>query len=224
MSAWKLGWGLGVEEDFDSDFELRVWAWWMNEIWLVVIQDFWFLCRVISGQWSLIIDRFKERVGMGLCLFGRSMCCRYEISVMSISHICILDSEICCLIIQMTRGSWIHLSEKHSGAESPPRADRYPGLPIRKSIATTCHRYQRTTTINSFKQTSNQPSKQATKMESSETSGIPFSTSHTQQSFKLLELPPELLSLLESPNPPKSVHTTYTCTTNNNPYNSVLTP
>ncbi|CAG8972169.1 hypothetical protein HYALB_00007311 [Hymenoscyphus albidus] len=31
---------------------------------------------------------------------------------------------------------------------------------------------------------------------------IPFSASHSQQSFKLLELPPELLALLESENPP----------------------
>ncbi|KUJ06840.1 uncharacterized protein LY89DRAFT_743478 [Mollisia scopiformis] len=31
---------------------------------------------------------------------------------------------------------------------------------------------------------------------------IPFSASHDQQAFKLLELPPELLSLLESEHPP----------------------
>ncbi|RDL30398.1 Uncharacterized protein BP5553_10276 [Venustampulla echinocandica] len=32
---------------------------------------------------------------------------------------------------------------------------------------------------------------------------IPFSASHGQQAFKLLELPPELLALLESDNPPR---------------------
>ncbi|TVY50616.1 hypothetical protein LCER1_G008475 [Lachnellula cervina] len=31
---------------------------------------------------------------------------------------------------------------------------------------------------------------------------IPFSANHNQQAFKLLELPPELLALLESDNPP----------------------
>ncbi|KAI9646827.1 hypothetical protein NHQ30_004826 [Ciborinia camelliae] len=31
---------------------------------------------------------------------------------------------------------------------------------------------------------------------------IPFSANHTQQAFKLLELPPELLALLESDTPP----------------------
>ncbi|KAH7355351.1 hypothetical protein BKA65DRAFT_498230 [Rhexocercosporidium sp. MPI-PUGE-AT-0058] len=34
------------------------------------------------------------------------------------------------------------------------------------------------------------------------TTDIPFSSSHTQQAFKLLELPPELLALLESEDPP----------------------
>ncbi|PMD62452.1 uncharacterized protein K444DRAFT_610504 [Hyaloscypha bicolor E] len=34
------------------------------------------------------------------------------------------------------------------------------------------------------------------------TTDIPFSSSHRQQAFKLLELPPELLALLESDNPP----------------------
>ncbi len=34
---------------------------------------------------------------------------------------------------------------------------------------------------------------------------IPLSSSHQQQAFKLLELPPELLSLLESDNPPMCV-------------------
>jgi sister chromatid cohesion protein DCC1 len=33
---------------------------------------------------------------------------------------------------------------------------------------------------------------------------IPFCASHDQQAFKLIELPPELLALLESENPPKS--------------------
>lgn len=36
---------------------------------------------------------------------------------------------------------------------------------------------------------------------------IPFSASHDQQAFKLIELPPELLALLESENPPKSALT-----------------
>ncbi|KAH6722804.1 hypothetical protein BKA61DRAFT_225 [Leptodontidium sp. MPI-SDFR-AT-0119] len=34
------------------------------------------------------------------------------------------------------------------------------------------------------------------------TTDIPFSSSHAQQAFKLLELPPELLALLESEDPP----------------------
>lgn len=34
------------------------------------------------------------------------------------------------------------------------------------------------------------------------TTDIPFSSSHSQQAFKLLELPPELLALLESDHPP----------------------
>lgn len=34
---------------------------------------------------------------------------------------------------------------------------------------------------------------------------IPFSASHNQQAFKLLELPPELLALLESDNAPPQV-------------------
>jgi sister chromatid cohesion protein DCC1 len=37
------------------------------------------------------------------------------------------------------------------------------------------------------------------------TTDIPFSSSHHQQAFKLLELPPELLALLESDNPPMCV-------------------
>lgn len=36
-------------------------------------------------------------------------------------------------------------------------------------------------------------------------SDIPFSASHRQQALKLLELPPELLSAIESPNPPTFV-------------------
>lgn len=39
-------------------------------------------------------------------------------------------------------------------------------------------------------------------MSSQDVLGIPFSASHTQQAFKLLELPPELLALLESDDPP----------------------
>jgi sister chromatid cohesion protein DCC1 len=38
------------------------------------------------------------------------------------------------------------------------------------------------------------------------TTDIPFSSSHHQQAFKLLELPPELLALLESDNPPMYTH------------------
>jgi hypothetical protein len=37
---------------------------------------------------------------------------------------------------------------------------------------------------------------------------IPFSASNNQQAFKLLELPPELLALLESGNPPTFVQST----------------
>ena len=39
-------------------------------------------------------------------------------------------------------------------------------------------------------------------MSTQDASGIPFSASHQQHAFKLLELPPELLQLLESHNPP----------------------
>ena len=39
-------------------------------------------------------------------------------------------------------------------------------------------------------------------MSSQDATGIPFSASYQQQAFKLLELPPELLALLESDNPP----------------------
>jgi len=39
-------------------------------------------------------------------------------------------------------------------------------------------------------------------MSSQDATGIPISASHQQQAFKLLELPPELLALLESDNPP----------------------
>jgi sister chromatid cohesion protein DCC1 len=39
-------------------------------------------------------------------------------------------------------------------------------------------------------------------MSSQDAIGIPFTASHQQQAFKLLELPPELLTLLESDNPP----------------------
>jgi sister chromatid cohesion protein DCC1 len=39
-------------------------------------------------------------------------------------------------------------------------------------------------------------------MSSQDATGIPLSASHKQQAFKLLELPPELLQLLESDNPP----------------------
>ncbi|KAI6715075.1 hypothetical protein PZA11_000053 [Diplocarpon coronariae] len=40
------------------------------------------------------------------------------------------------------------------------------------------------------------------------TTDIPFSSSHTQQAFKLLELPPDLLTLLESSDPPTLAITT----------------
>lgn len=40
---------------------------------------------------------------------------------------------------------------------------------------------------------------------------IAFSASHSQQAFKLLELPAELLSLLESGNPPKYISSRVTC-------------
>jgi hypothetical protein len=39
-------------------------------------------------------------------------------------------------------------------------------------------------------------------MSSQDGTSIPFSASYQQQAFKLLELPPELLALLESDNPP----------------------
>jgi sister chromatid cohesion protein DCC1 len=39
-------------------------------------------------------------------------------------------------------------------------------------------------------------------MSSQDATGIPFSANHQQQAFKLLELPSELLALLESDNPP----------------------
>jgi len=44
------------------------------------------------------------------------------------------------------------------------------------------------------------------KMGTQYTTDIPFSSSHHQQALKLLELPPELLALLESDNPPMCVH------------------
>jgi hypothetical protein len=44
------------------------------------------------------------------------------------------------------------------------------------------------------------------KMAAQYTTDIPFSSSHHQQAFKLLELPPELLALLESDNPPMYTH------------------
>ncbi len=44
------------------------------------------------------------------------------------------------------------------------------------------------------------------KMATQYTTDIPFSSSHHQQAFKLLELPPELLALLESDNPPMYTH------------------
>lgn len=39
-------------------------------------------------------------------------------------------------------------------------------------------------------------------MASQYTTDIPFTSSHDQQAFKLLELPPELLAPMESDNPP----------------------
>jgi hypothetical protein len=44
------------------------------------------------------------------------------------------------------------------------------------------------------------------KMGTQYTTDIPFSSSHRQQAFKLLELPPELLAHLESDNPPMCAH------------------
>jgi hypothetical protein len=43
------------------------------------------------------------------------------------------------------------------------------------------------------------------KMSTQYTTDIPFSASNNQQAFKLLELPPDLLALLESDNPPRLV-------------------
>ena len=43
---------------------------------------------------------------------------------------------------------------------------------------------------------------QASTMSSQYSVDIPFTASHDQQSFKLIELPPELLALLESDNTP----------------------
>jgi hypothetical protein len=39
-------------------------------------------------------------------------------------------------------------------------------------------------------------------MSTQDAPGIAFSASHQKQAFRLLELPPELLQLLESDNPP----------------------
>lgn len=41
-----------------------------------------------------------------------------------------------------------------------------------------------------------------TTMATQDSDSLPFSASHHQQAFKLLELPPEVLALLESDNPP----------------------
>jgi hypothetical protein len=38
-----------------------------------------------------------------------------------------------------------------------------------------------------------------------EEAGVPFSVAHEMQQFRLLELPPELLELLEAPSPPQYV-------------------
>jgi sister chromatid cohesion protein DCC1 len=32
--------------------------------------------------------------------------------------------------------------------------------------------------------------------------GVPFSIAHEQQHFRLLELPPEIVELMDAPNPP----------------------
>jgi hypothetical protein len=32
--------------------------------------------------------------------------------------------------------------------------------------------------------------------------GVPFSIAHQQQHFRLLELPPEIVGLIDAPNPP----------------------
>ncbi|KAI9053130.1 hypothetical protein LZ554_003397 [Drepanopeziza brunnea f. sp. 'monogermtubi'] len=56
------------------------------------------------------------------------------------------------------------------------------------------------------------------------TTDIPISSSHTQQAFKLLELPPELLSLLESENPPTLTITSSASTTSSTtPSYAILT-
>jgi sister chromatid cohesion protein DCC1 len=39
-------------------------------------------------------------------------------------------------------------------------------------------------------------------MSTQDSTGIPISAIHQQQAFKLLELPPELLQVLESDHPP----------------------
>lgn len=40
-------------------------------------------------------------------------------------------------------------------------------------------------------------------MSTQDAAEIPFSAAHQQRAFKLLELPPELLELLEAENPPQ---------------------
>jgi hypothetical protein len=42
-------------------------------------------------------------------------------------------------------------------------------------------------------------------MATQDTQGIPFSSAQVQQSFKLLELPPDLIAMLESDSPPTYV-------------------
>ncbi|KAF8861701.1 hypothetical protein BDZ45DRAFT_740162 [Acephala macrosclerotiorum] len=51
---------------------------------------------------------------------------------------------------------------------------------------------------------------------------IPFSASHDQQAFKLLELPPELLALLESDNPPTTLTITSSKATETTPGYALL--
>ena len=56
---------------------------------------------------------------------------------------------------------------------------------------------------------------QLSNMSTQYSTDIPFSASHLQQQFKLLELPPELLAALESENPPSCVsHPHANCSAN----------
>lgn len=39
--------------------------------------------------------------------------------------------------------------------------------------------------------------------------GVPFAVAHDLQTFRLLELPPEIVDLLEAPDPPRYVQCAY---------------